>query len=178
MGIFPILQTSISHRKPGVRRAACHCVRALSRTVAAVKTSLVDSGLGRNVIEVGLGITLNDDKGDAVTTTKKPARADGQSEDRRVVNAALAAICNLVADGAPLRSVRDQSAESSPLRFIKLVQVILEKNALDQLVGILRGEEPSLRLNALWTIKNLLCNASVDAKRSVTEAIGWETLTQ
>lgn len=105
--ILPVLQTSISHRKPGVRCAACHCVRALSRTVAAVKTSVVDSGLGIRVVEVALGVTFKDEKGSALGPTKKVIERDNREEDRRVINAALAAVCNLVTDFSPLRSVSD-----------------------------------------------------------------------
>jgi len=61
----------------------CQCVRALSRLVAVVRTSLVDSGLGMKVY----GVFLND------------------GEDRRVMFAASSVICNLVNDFSPLRPV-------------------------------------------------------------------------
>ncbi|KAH9032520.1 ARM repeat-containing protein [Lactarius hengduanensis] len=71
--LLPPLATALTHRHTGVRYAACQCVRALSRSVAVTRTSLVDSGLGTALFAV---------------FTK-------EDEDRRVVHAALAAVCNL-----------------------------------------------------------------------------------
>lgn len=129
-----------------MRVAACQCVRALSRTVAVVKTSLVDSGLGLAVVDIALPVT-SADKMDV-----------DEYEDRRVVCAALAAVCNLVADFSPLR------------------EVVLQRARLQALVRVLRGAEPSLRLNALWAVKNLLYKANGEVKSSVMEVVEWPTL--
>jgi hypothetical protein len=88
-GVIPALHTSLAHSAhPGCRYAACQCVRALGRAVAVVRTSLLDSGLGSAVIQV---LLRNGD--------------EDAPEDRRVIWAALAAVCNLVVDFPPLRSV-------------------------------------------------------------------------
>ncbi|KAF9651456.1 ARM repeat-containing protein [Thelephora ganbajun] len=81
--LIATIRASLSHPHTGVRFAACQCVRALSRLVAVVRTSLVDSGLGMKVY----GVFLNED------------------EDRRVMFAASSVICNLVNDFSPLRPV-------------------------------------------------------------------------
>lgn len=56
------------------------------------------------------------------------------------------------------------------------VKVILEKDVLDRLVAIVRGDDPLLRLNALWAIKNLLFKATSEVKRIVIDAVGWHML--
>jgi armadillo repeat-containing protein 8 len=87
-GMPDALHAALTHAShTGSRYAACHCVRALSRAVSVVRTSLFDSGLGLTAI----GIVLR-------------ARPD---EDRRVLWAALAAVCNLVIDFSPLREVSE-----------------------------------------------------------------------
>lgn len=78
-----VIRASLSHSHVGVRYAACQCVRALSRLVSVVRTSLLDSGLGMAVYKVFLK----------------------EGEDRRVTFAASSVICNLVNDFSPLRNV-------------------------------------------------------------------------
>ncbi|KAG9226457.1 hypothetical protein CCMSSC00406_0003336 [Pleurotus cornucopiae] len=81
--LLPLIQSCMTHRHVGVRYASCQCVRAISRSVAVLRTSLVDSGLGLQVFEI----------------FKK------EEEDRRVTSAALAAVCNLLNDFCPLRPI-------------------------------------------------------------------------
>ena len=50
--LLPPLASALTHRHTGVRYAACQCVRALSRSVAVTRTSLVDSGLGAALFAV------------------------------------------------------------------------------------------------------------------------------
>ncbi|KAI0318921.1 ARM repeat-containing protein [Amylostereum chailletii] len=79
--LIPQLVAALSHRHRGVRYAACQCVRALGRSVAVARTSLVDSGLGNSLF-------------------KTFAKED---EDRLVTYAALTAMCNLITEYSPLR---------------------------------------------------------------------------
>ncbi|KAF4608317.1 hypothetical protein EYR40_000661 [Pleurotus pulmonarius] len=81
--LLPLIQSCMTHRHVGVRYASCQCVRAISRSVAVLRTSLVDSGLGLQVFDI----------------FKK------EEEDRRVTSAALAAVCNLLNDFCPLRPI-------------------------------------------------------------------------
>lgn len=85
--LIPYIQASLSHRHVGVRYAACQCVRALSRAVAVLRTNIMDTGLGMSVFQMFV-------KG----------LQDG-NEDRRVMAAVSAVICNLVNDFSPLRAV-------------------------------------------------------------------------
>ncbi|OCH93874.1 ARM repeat-containing protein [Obba rivulosa] len=79
--LIPAIQVSLSHQHLGVRYAACQCVRAISRSVAVLRTNIVDTGLGMSVYQL----------------------FQKQNEDRRITYAASAVICNLVNDCSPLR---------------------------------------------------------------------------
>jgi hypothetical protein len=85
--LIPIIHISLSNQHVGVRYAACQCVRALSRAVAVIRTSILDSGLGDLIFSL----------------FKK------EDEDLRVTSAALSAICNIVNEFSPLRSVRPRT---------------------------------------------------------------------
>lgn len=150
-----VIRASLSHSHVGVRYAACQCVRALSRLVSVVRTSLLDSGLGMAVYKVFLK----------------------EDEDRRVTFAASSVICNLVNDFSPLRNVCD-SDHYCAVRDSHTSQTMLEQGLLTRLVDLLRSEDPGLRLNALWAFKNLLHKSSSDLKNTVMECIGWKNLAE
>lgn len=82
--LVPAIQTSLSHTHVGVRYAACQCVRAISRSVAVLRTNIVDSGLGMAAYQLFLK----------------------QDEDRRITFVASTVVCNLVNESSPLRDVR------------------------------------------------------------------------
>ncbi|KAF8163814.1 armadillo-type protein [Crassisporium funariophilum] len=126
-------------RHVGTRYAACQTVRALSRAVSVLRTNIVDSGLGMDVLNVVLGRDLG--------------------EDRRVLGAALAAVCNILTDFSPLRPI------------------FLEEKLMPRLVEILKeSDDPSLRLSALWAVKNLVRKTSTETKRDVMSHLGWGQL--
>lgn len=83
LSLVPYIQASLSHRHVGVRYSACQCARALSRAVAVLRTNIVDTGLGMAVYSVFLR----------------------EDEDKRVMFAASAVVCNLVNDCSPLKNV-------------------------------------------------------------------------
>lgn len=101
---LPLLKTALSHPSYGVRAAACQLARALSRTVAILRTSLVDSGVGEEVVEVL--------KREVSAHRLREAGLDvpNQTEDFgdrawTVEVAATATICNLITDFSPLKAV-------------------------------------------------------------------------
>lgn len=81
--LIPYIHVSLSHQYVGVRYAACQCARALSRAVSALRTNIVDTGLGMAVFQLFMK----------------------QDENRHVMHAASTVICNIVTDFSPLRSV-------------------------------------------------------------------------
>lgn len=80
---IPTIHSCLFHRHIGVRYAGAQCVRALSRAVIVLRTTIVDSGLGMSIFSI----------------FKK------RDEDANVTNAALSAVCNIVIDFSPLRPV-------------------------------------------------------------------------
>lgn len=77
------IATCMKHPRVGVRYAACQCVRVLARDVASLRTSLLDSGLSLELLKI----------------------LKNKKEDRRVIAAALAGICNVVPIFSPIRLV-------------------------------------------------------------------------
>ncbi|KAI9065407.1 ARM repeat-containing protein [Trametes sanguinea] len=134
--LIPAIQASLANRYVGVRYAACQCARALSRAVSALRTNIVDTGLGLAVFQLFMK----------------------QDEDRRVMHAASAVICNIVTNFSPLRTA------------------LLEQGVIPRLVQLLRSSDIELKLNALWAFKNLLYKATPELKREVIGAIGWSEI--
>ena len=49
----------------------------------------------------------------------------------------------------------------------------LENQGTKTLVGLLNASDMTLRLNALWALKNLLFQADYEVKQSVVGHLGW-----
>lgn len=135
--VLPLVLLCLASPHVGTRYGACQAVRALSRSVAATRTSLVDSGVGLAVF----GLLR-------------------RGEDRRVRGAALRAVCNLVVEFSPLRTV------------------FLEGGLMERVMEFVRSADPPLHLGALWAIKNLLHRAPLDQVRSTLRTFGWDRLTE
>ncbi|KAF5357363.1 hypothetical protein D9758_005905 [Tetrapyrgos nigripes] len=131
--LLPLISVSLASEHVGVKYGACQCVRAVSRSVEVLRTSVVDSGLGLKIFEL----------------FKK------ETEDRRIVGAAIRAVCNIVCEFSPLRPI------------------YLDKGLMPRLVQLISGSDSSLRLNALWAIKNLVRKTSTETKKDVMRQLGW-----
>ncbi|GLB39316.1 putative ARM repeat-containing protein [Lyophyllum shimeji] len=154
--LLSVLLASLAHPAPGVRYAACQCVRAMSRAVAVLRTNIIDSGLGVAVWRMCVKGQGRARRGkDAGGKDGKGGKAE---EDKRVLGAALAAVCNMVNDFSPLR------------------QVLLDDGLMRRLVEITRYDDPALRTSALWAVKNLLCRSATQTKRAVMGELGWARL--
>jgi hypothetical protein len=70
---LPMVSHSLTHPEPGVRYAACQCVRALSRSVSVLRTAIGDSKLPNVLLDI-----IKNDK------------------DNRVILIALMGIANMV----------------------------------------------------------------------------------
>jgi len=134
--LLPTISVSLTHRHIGIRYAACQCIRALSRAVAVLRTNIVDTGLGIAVFQI----------------FKK------EDEDRRVLSAALSAVCNIVNEFSPLKST------------------YLEQGLMPRLVQLIGCDDSTLRLSALWAVKNLLRKTSLETKQDVMKQLGWKQL--
>lgn len=108
--VLSLVRAALVHPSYGVRAAACQLARALSRTVAILRTSLVDSGVGEEVIE-----TLRREVARRKEESDEGEPSDGGFDvlpeeevgERQftVEVAATATICNLVTDFSPLKAV-------------------------------------------------------------------------
>ncbi|TDL27337.1 ARM repeat-containing protein [Rickenella mellea] len=134
--LIPHITVSLSHPQAGVRYAACQCVRAISRAVAVLRTSIVDSGVGLSLYKI----------------------LENRDEDRRVSAVALAGICNLVNNFSPLRST------------------LINKGLIPRLAELTSSPYHSLKLNALWAVKNLVHKCTPEDENTIMEGIGWERL--
>ncbi|KAG2024027.1 BSP2p, variant 2 [Coprinopsis cinerea AmutBmut pab1-1] len=161
--LLPRISVSLTCKYTGVRYAACQAVRMLARAVSVLRTNIVDSGLGMAVFEVfkrGVG-GPGGDKEKQVAGGDPPAK-----EDRRVVEAALKAICNIVVEFSPLRPIfLDQGVMP---RLMQLIHAG-DGRASDEYAN-------SLRLNAMWAVKNLLWKSTTETKRDVMNQFGWRVL--
>ncbi|KAJ7036154.1 ARM repeat-containing protein [Mycena alexandri] len=104
--------------------------------------------LRTNIVDSGLGMAV-------FQIFKKET-----DEDRRVTAAALAAVCNIVNEFSPLRPI------------------YLDLGLMPRLVKLLNGGDATLRLSALWAVKNLLGKTSGETKRDVMQCLGWTRLVE
>ena len=86
LNLLPVITTCLQHPYIGVRYGAILCLRALSRSVSVLRTSILDSGAGNCLCEI----------------IQKP------DEDPRLINIAMTGICNLVNNFSPLRKVSNK----------------------------------------------------------------------
>ncbi|KAJ7722363.1 ARM repeat-containing protein [Mycena metata] len=104
--------------------------------------------LRTNIVDSGLGMAV-------FQIFKKET-----DEDRRVTAAALAAVCNIVNEFSPLRPI------------------YLDLGLMPRLVKLLGSGDATLRLSALWAVKNLLGKTSGETKRDVMQCLGWPRLVE
>ncbi|KAF9030867.1 ARM repeat-containing protein [Hymenopellis radicata] len=136
MKLLPVIEIALAHRHIGVRYSACQCIRSISRGIAVLRTNLVDTGLGMAVFEI----------------FKK------EDEDRRVLSAALSAVCNIVNDFSPLKPV------------------FIQRGLIPRLIQLVECGDPTLRLSAVWAIKNALSKSLYNDKKEVLALIGGARL--
>lgn len=159
--VLPLVCSALSHPSYGVRAAACQLARALSRTIAILKTSLVDSGVGAEVVEtLRREVARRADEGGDGPAESFDVTAEEELGDRAwtVEVAATATICNLVTDFSPLR------------------QRLVDGGGVELLVSLTGSTYEPLALNALWALKNLTYHASETLKADVVHALSWRRL--
>lgn len=83
-----------------------------------------------------------------------------EDEDIRVTAAALATVCNLVNEFSPLRTV------------------MLEDGLMRRLMQLFAMDNQEIRVNVLWTIKNLLSKSTSGMKNMAMTHLGWPHLAE
>jgi hypothetical protein len=78
--------------------------------------------------------------------------------DVNVQITASATLCNIVLDFSPMKSIAT------------------ENGAVEKLIQLVDSSNPTLRLNSVWALKNLLFQADSDIKQNVINRLGWSKL--
>ncbi|KAL7423599.1 hypothetical protein Q5752_001180 [Cryptotrichosporon argae] len=147
-GTLSTVRSALSHTSYGVRAAAAQLVRALSRTVALLRTSLVDAGVADALVALLRAEAAAD-----------PSTRDALGQRARTVEiAATAALCNLVTDFSPLKAT------------------LISDGGVAMLVGLVDGDVPALALNAAWALKNLVYHSPETLKMDVLRELGADKL--
>ncbi|OCF37579.1 hypothetical protein I316_00705 [Kwoniella heveanensis BCC8398] len=154
--VFPHLLSGLSSPSYGVRAASCQLARALSRAISVLRTSLVDSGVGEEIIKLL----------QAETDRRKKEEEAGFDEGGDDIGtrtwtvevACTAVICNMIADFSPLKAI------------------LVKENALQLISELTKSPHEPLALNALWALKNLTFHAMESTKALVTSTLGWDRL--
>ncbi|CAK9783454.1 ARM repeat-containing protein [Cutaneotrichosporon oleaginosum] len=160
--VLELVRGALRHPSYGVRAAACQLARALSRTVAILKTSLVDSGVGEEVIEalkreVARRKAGGDDGPSDGGFDVLPEQEVGERQFTVEV-AATATICNLIVEFSPLQAK------------------IADPKSLELLAGLTTVPYEPLVENALWVFKNISYHATQQLKDDIMAAVGWDAL--
>jgi hypothetical protein len=134
--------------------AACGAVRALSRSVSILRTTLIDNGVAEPVFRLL------------------------QHPDIEVQIAATATVCNLLTDVSPMREVSNFTAHTTKNHYLICVQPISEAGVLKILCEHAHSINAKLRLNALWALKHFVHAVSNDMKRQCLEELGQGWLVQ
>jgi len=72
-----------------------------------------------------------------------------------VTNAALSAMCNIVNEFSPLR-----------LDF-------MEDGLVERSIQLLNTQDPTLKLNSLWLLRNLVYKTTIETKKEIMAKLGW-----
>jgi hypothetical protein len=109
---------------------------------------------------------------------------EDEHEDRRVTTAALAGFCNLLLNFSPLREASTFYAIfTSLLTFqlillLNLLQTILGNGMMRRIASLTMSTDHSLRLNAVWAIRNSTYKAAYDESKHIMSQVGWDKLLQ
>ncbi|KAK9447371.1 armadillo-type protein [Limtongia smithiae] len=183
--VVSVLNTENTTAVREIKIAACNLLRTLCRSVALLRTTMVESGIVSRVMDLvaenykskdsmdqsadedGRMIDegmLRDGNGDRGMMGSEDAAAelehDENDQDLQVRTAAMAAVCNLVLDFSPLQ------------------KPILDKEMLPLIVSGARSRYTPLRLNSVWALKHMVYVQDPQTKNIVLETLGFPLLMQ
>lgn len=92
--MLSVIRKHLKHQSYGVRAAACQVTRALSRSPAILRTTLVDSGIATEILELLQTETAKYSQSSKEEEGFVAASRNGRKDT--VLIAASAALCNLV----------------------------------------------------------------------------------
>lgn len=101
LGILPLLNRSLHSSAYSTRTAACQVARVLSRSIAILRTTLVDSGVAKSVVE----LLRAEEQIYAANGGYEKDDKNRLSASGAVLTAATATICNLICEFPPMQTV-------------------------------------------------------------------------
>lgn len=143
--------------------AACHVLRALSRSVALLRTHLASNSIIDGIVDLLTVPPLHDlrlDLGNETNISLYEMRERKQQIDDQleVKSAAMAAICNLILDFSPLQ------------------KKILERGVLDLIIEGCNSRYAPLRLNSVWALCHTLYGVDTSVKQDVLKKITYSSM--
>lgn len=135
LGILPLLNRSLHSSAYSTRTAACQVARVLSRSVAILRTTLVDSGVAKGVVEL-----LRSEE--QIYTANGGYNKDAKeriSASGAVLAAATATICNLVCEFPPMQTVSATRARERAMLTKILTVVVLHCTRRDPDISTIDG---------------------------------------
>ncbi|KAK0544288.1 hypothetical protein OC845_005675 [Tilletia horrida] len=179
----------------GVQVAAARLVRALSRSVSLLRTSLVDAGVGEKLLE--LLITI-DDVDDEQAVFKKRARHQsrwrkGREQVFEVQLEVVAAICNMALQHSPMHQAlldangiqrlvalldydAKQQRHQQRIKASTTSSAPLRSHSTDFSSSNSISPHGSMVINVLWALKNIAYRSTHEVKRSIGTHLGWDKL--
>ncbi|KAG0140727.1 hypothetical protein CROQUDRAFT_136543 [Cronartium quercuum f. sp. fusiforme G11] len=154
LNLLPSIVKSLEDESILVRASACQCCRALSRAISIMRTKLADHGAGSRLFDLAFGEEENGRNDESV-------EEDEDAVEIQLKIVAMGALCNLVLDFSPMK------------------QEVLNRNGIDKFVKLLKStKHQSLRVSALWGLKNMTFSASTELKLKVVGSLGWDDIYQ
>ncbi|KAE8245231.1 hypothetical protein A4X13_0g6026 [Tilletia indica] len=153
--LLPIITPSLTSPSLGIRIASTRLVRALSRSVATLRTSLVDAGVGEKLM-----VLLHD---------------EGEVHEVRLE--VVAALCNMVLKHSPMHEVLVAGGGVQRLvSFLDGEEVESSDSTGTGTTTTRRVVDGAMVINVLWALKNIVCRATLEVKTSVGTCLGWDRL--
>jgi len=166
--LLPIIVQSMSHPNYGIRMAACHCIKSLSRSVKNLRTTLVDSG--------------------AITPLLKLL----SDPDIQVQTRACAALCNVVLDFSPMKKVvlenggvkrlvalvhsMDPNLKLNAIWALKnmvfnaesqIKDEVMKELGWEQFYMLINDKEYDIQEQAMSLLRNLACSSEYDIEETI-----------
>ncbi|EGG00497.1 uncharacterized protein MELLADRAFT_79206 [Melampsora larici-populina 98AG31] len=154
LNLLPSIVKSLGDDSVLVRASACQCCRALSRAISVLRTKLADEGAGPRLFDMAFG-----EEGSNENVESNDDDEDEDAVEIQLKTVAMGALCNLVLDFSPMK------------------QEVLNRNGIEKFVKSLKStKHQSLRVSALWGLKNMTFSSSTELKMKVIGSLGWDVI--